>query len=319
LVRRRILAVFCIAWLPLLLLSALGGHALDRGIEMAFLYDIEGHVRLLVALPLLIGTEVYVHLSLRPVVAQFVERNLIVPEDVPKFHAAIDSTTRWRNSVPVELALVAFVYTVGLWVWRNQIAIGTTSWYALPEGTGMRLTAAGYWYVFVSVPIFHFILLRWYLRGFLWLRFLWQVSRLNLRLVPTHPDRTGGLGFLVRSTEAFTPILLAQGVMLAGLIASRIFHAGQELKEFKAQPPSSRSSSSPRSSRSRSNSRARSAGARVSWASSPAVMPARSRRSGCSATRHRTTSSSAAATSSRSLTSEPATAPCWRCASCRSD
>jgi hypothetical protein len=82
--------------------------------------------------------------------------------------------------------------------------------------------------------------LRWYLRGFLWLRFLWQVSRLNLRLVPTHPDRTGGLGFLVRSTEAFTPILLAQGVMLAGLIASRIFHAGQELKEFKAQPPSSR-------------------------------------------------------------------------------
>ena len=46
LVRRRILAVFCIAWLPLLLLSALGGHALDRGIEMAFLYDIEGHVRL---------------------------------------------------------------------------------------------------------------------------------------------------------------------------------------------------------------------------------------------------------------------------------
>ena len=38
----------------------------------------------------------------------------------------------------------------------------------------MQLTPAGYWYLFVSLPIFQFILLRWYLRFFLWFWFLFR-------------------------------------------------------------------------------------------------------------------------------------------------
>ena len=75
------------------------------------------------------------------------------------------------------MLLLVLVYMVGLWVWRNQIALGTASWYAVPEGAQMRLTPAGYWYVFVSVPIFQFILLRWYLRFLLWFSLLWCASR----------------------------------------------------------------------------------------------------------------------------------------------
>ena len=48
----------------------------------------------------------------------------------------------------------------------------------------------------MSLPIFQFLLCRWYFRLFIWARFLWQVSRIDLSLVPTHPDRVGGLGFL---------------------------------------------------------------------------------------------------------------------------
>jgi hypothetical protein len=32
-------------------------------------------------------------------------------------------------------------------------------------------------------------LLRWYMRFFIWFRFLWHVSRMNLNLIPSHPDR----------------------------------------------------------------------------------------------------------------------------------
>jgi hypothetical protein len=99
----------------------------------------------------------------------------------------------------------------------------------------MRLTAAGYWFVFVSVPIFQFVLLRWYFRFLLWFLFLFRVSRLDLNLVPTHADRAGGLGFLGVSVTAFAPVLMAQGAMLAGLIASQIFHAGRALTEFKVE------------------------------------------------------------------------------------
>ena len=235
LIRRRVLVVTSVAWVPLLMLSAFEGHALGGVIKVPFLYDIEAHVRFLVALPILIAAELVAHQRIRPVVRQFVERRIVVPEEIPKFHTAIDSTLRVRNSAIVEVALLVLVYTLGLWVWRSQNALGAATWYAIPEGGQLHLTLAGYWYVFVSLPIFQFILVRWYLRFFLWFRFLWQVSKLNLRLIPTHPDRAAGLGFLGTGTYAFGPILFAQGALLAGLVASQIFYAGQNLLSFKMQ------------------------------------------------------------------------------------
>lgn len=235
LVRRRVVVIASVAWLPLLLLSLIGGHALGGTIKVPFLYDIEAHVRLLVALPILVAAELIVHKGIRLAVNSFVGRRIIVLEDIPKFHAAIDSAMRVRNSVPVEVILLVLVYTLGLWIWRSQVALGGASWYAMPEGTQLHLTLAGYWYAFVSIPIFQFILLRWYLRFFIWFRFLWRVSRLNLRLIATHPDRAAGLGFLGKSTYSFGPILFAQGTLLAGLIASRIFYEGRNLMSFKME------------------------------------------------------------------------------------
>ena len=238
LLQRRILVFWVITWLPLLCLSALGGYALGDAIKIPFLRDLEAQVRFLVALPVLIAAELIIHLRIRPVVQRFVERGIVIPEDMPKFHAAINSAMRVRNSVAVEVAVLIFVWTVGHWIWRGQIALGTASWYAILEGTHSHLTAAGYWYAFVSIPMFQFILLRWYLRLLIWFRFLWQVSRLNLRLTSTHPDRAGGLAFLGKSAYAFGPFLFAQGALLAGLIASRILYEGASLLSFKMETAS---------------------------------------------------------------------------------
>jgi AcrR family transcriptional regulator len=91
------------------------------------------------------------------------------------------------------------------------------------------------WYGYLSLPLFQFLLLRWYFRLFIWTRFLWQVSRIELSLVPTHPDRVGGLGFLANTVYAFTPLAVAHGALLAGLIANRIFYLGAALPEFKIE------------------------------------------------------------------------------------
>jgi hypothetical protein len=88
----------------------------------------------------------------------------------------------------------------------------------------------------VSLPLFQFLLLRWYYRLFIWARFLWQVSRLELNLMPLHPDRCGGLGFLSLVSSAFSPVLFAQGALLAGVMADRIFYAGAKLSELKLEP-----------------------------------------------------------------------------------
>ena len=55
LLHRRIVAIMLVAWLPLLLLSILGGRLLAGTVRLPFLHDIEAHVRLLVALPVLIA------------------------------------------------------------------------------------------------------------------------------------------------------------------------------------------------------------------------------------------------------------------------
>jgi hypothetical protein len=125
------------------------------------------------------------------------------------------------------------VFTGGIWIWRNEVALDVASWYASPRGGQMHLTWAGSWFAVVSVPIFQFILLRWYMRMLIWFLFLLRVSHLRLQLLPANPDRAGGIGFLGRSTIAFAPFLFAQGALLAGQIASRIFYTGQSLLSFK--------------------------------------------------------------------------------------
>ena len=236
LVRRRLIIIPLLAWLPLLVLSALEGQALGGTVAVPFLLDVEAHVRFLVALPLLIVAELVVHQRMRFVVRQFLERNLIPENALTRFKTAIASAFRLRNSVLAEVLLIAFVYVVGvLIIWRQYMALATATWYAAPTVAGLQLSLTGVWYGYVSLPLFQFLLMRWYFRMFIWARFLWQVSRLDLSLVPTHPDRVGGLGFLANTVYAFMPLAVAHGAMLAGLLANRIFYLGAALPEFKIE------------------------------------------------------------------------------------
>jgi hypothetical protein len=232
LLRRQVVLSVLVCWVPLAVLSLVQAHFLG-GAKLSFFGDIETHVRFLVSLPALILAEMLVHERIRPVVKRFVERRVVTPEELPKFYAAINSAMRLRNSAIVEIALLVFVYTVGIWIWRHNNALEVASWYASPQGGQMHFSMAGRWFEFVSVPVFQFILLRWYLRILIWFCFLFRVSRLNLHLLPAHPDRVGGLGFLGRSTIAFAPLLFAQGALLSGQIVSRIFYNGQSLLAFK--------------------------------------------------------------------------------------
>jgi hypothetical protein len=61
------------------------------------------------------------------------------------------------------------------------------------------------------------------------------VSRIDLTLIPTHPDRAGGLLFLSSTVYALAPLLLAHGTILAGHIADRIFFVGASLLDFKLE------------------------------------------------------------------------------------
>jgi hypothetical protein len=228
----RIGVITGIAWLPLVLLTIVAGR-FAGGVRVPLLYDCEVHTRLLFSLPLMIMAELVVYGRMRVIGAEFQERQIITGRARLRFEDVLSSAMRLRNSALNEFALLLIVIIAGRYVWQESIALHSDTWYATVARYGQSNTAAGRWYTFVSLPIFQFVLLRWYYRIFIWFRFLFQVSRLDLNLIPLHPDRRCGIGFLGTVATAFSPLLMAHSGVVAGFIANRILHEGATLPNYK--------------------------------------------------------------------------------------
>lgn len=233
---RRIIYLSLLCWLPLFILSIIDGHLYNTNGSVSFISDVDIHVRFLIVIPLLLAAELFAHKRMRFYAKQFIERNLIPENEMHRFNKAVLSAFRLRNSITAEILLVIIVYVIGvLVIWRKYASLQTNTWYSTSSTEGSEFYPAGLWYGYISLPLFQFLLIRWYYRLFIWIRFLVQTSRIHLRLVPMHPDRMGGLGFLTAAVYAFLPFVSAHGALLAGQIANRIFYERFVLLDFKVE------------------------------------------------------------------------------------
>jgi hypothetical protein len=91
---------------------------------------------------------------------------------------------------------------------------------------------ARWWHLLVSIPLLLLLLLGWLWRVILWGRFLWLTSRLDLRLIPGHPDLAGGLMFVSSSLRGFWLLSFALGAIAAGPVANRVMYKGVSLSVF---------------------------------------------------------------------------------------
>lgn len=102
----------------------------------------------------------------------------------------------------------------------------------IATGNGTRLSLVGLWYYVVAVPVLQFFWYRWLWRFLIWIRFLYDVSRLNLDLVPTHADGAGGLGFLGTAHTAFGILTFALSSVLSAAAAFLIVFEGVQIEAF---------------------------------------------------------------------------------------
>ena len=231
LVLRRALAAVLITWLPLLILSAVGGVAWGRQIKIPFLRDLAINVRLLIAAPILILSESRIDRRWRSLVLQFLRTELVGGEVLPSFEKILERTARWRDSVLPEAVLALIAFIPSLFIVKTELLMsGNSNWHTLSTGA---LSAAGWWFNLVSTPLFRFLLLRWIWRMFLWTSFLWSVSRIKLYLVATHTDLAAGLGFLSEGQKAFSPIVFAGGAVIAAQVGNAIAYEGESLSSVK--------------------------------------------------------------------------------------
>jgi hypothetical protein len=233
LVSRRIMALVLIAWLPLLLLTAMNGTFMS-GVSVPFIEHLSIHIRLLVCLPILLLGEVNAdHLS-RLLLDQFSMRGLITDSEKDRFSRAVSSALKPTDSMLMDAIILLLAFSGGHWLWEGHIALHAPSWYA-PSGASSVLSAAGYWYAFISLPLFRFFLFRWYFRLMILYRLLWNVSRIHLQLNAMHPDRAGGLGFMKLSTNALIPLFAAQTILLSSKIADRIWHESATILQYRIE------------------------------------------------------------------------------------
>lgn len=235
--RRRLLKVvvlMLVTWLPLLLLSLAVGNATARhdGRKfLPFLHDPEVQARFLVVLPLLELAEVIVAVSLTVQVRHLREMGVVPERELGRFDAARADALALRGSAWAEGVILALSYCLSLFI-RELFGVSegaAASW----DRSGSAITVAGWWFMLVSLPVLYFFILRWLWIFLVWGRFLYQVSRLDLELTPTHPDRTGGLGFLGWGLASFATVLMAVSTVFSAAFAEKILHHGESLDSLK--------------------------------------------------------------------------------------
>jgi hypothetical protein len=229
---RRAVFLSLFAWLPLLVFSAIEGTAFGQAVKIPFLYDIPVSVRLLFALPLLIVAEGVIDERTREAVRHFVRSGLVEEKNFPEFRSTVRQTLRMRDSFLAEGIIVALVIFSTAFL-RLESSGSSSTWQILVSPSGVTRTMAGWWHVFVSLPIFQFLMARWLWRYLIWCWLLWRIARFDLQLIPTHPDRAAGLGFLGPAQVKFGIIVLALSSILSSHWGAEILFGGASLADYK--------------------------------------------------------------------------------------
>jgi hypothetical protein len=230
LVRR---AVFwsLLAWLPIVLWALYIRRALPGVAGEPLLAHFGVHARFLVAVPLLILAEGPVHALTTRLLPQFVHSGVVPPAGVEPFRAAIAATARLRDATlpwAVMLGIVVAFASTSEMVHRSH----EIDWESGPDG---RPGFGALWYLYVARSIYLTLVLAWLWRVVLLAVLFWRIARLDLALVPTHPDRVGGLGFLERVPPLFAPVPLAIGCVVASRWAHDAVYHGLALPSLKVQ------------------------------------------------------------------------------------
>jgi hypothetical protein len=228
--RRAVLAA-AVIWTPLLILSFAQGTAYGHNIAVPFLRDFSTYSRFLVGLPLLLLAEIVIGPRIAGAAEHFVTSGVVIEKDFDAFDAAVANNLRLRDSVAAEVVIVILAYIATFLAFRTT-AVHVSTWYATRTETGMSLTLPGWWMILFCTPLWNFLMLRWLWRLWLWFRFLFMVSKLDLQLFPTHPDESAGLGFVGEAQRFFGILLFAFSFGSAGVLANSILYDKVPLQSY---------------------------------------------------------------------------------------
>jgi hypothetical protein len=220
-VRSRAAIFVALAWgVPLLL--GLPSSLSLRGGREAYLLDLSAWARFFLAIAAFVLAELPVEGQLRSKLAQFLRAPILAPESQAMAAAAVTAALKERDSRLAEIVALVLGAGAGFFAYHSLESEASSSWAIVHGVDGARLTAAGWWSVFVSLPLCFFLLFRGLWRHLVWARLLRRIAGLELRLVATHPDGKGGLGFLAEYPNAYTIFVFGMSMVVAAALARNL-------------------------------------------------------------------------------------------------
>jgi hypothetical protein len=229
---RRAVFFSLLAWLPIAAWAAVTGRALSGGVEEPLLHHFGIHVRFLVAVPLLILGEALAHGLTTRLIPYFRTSALVRDEQQGAFREVIQGIIRLRNGTLPWVAIAAVILAWLVFEPRN-LQDHELAWATVGQPTHPHTGFGGWWLVYVARPIFLALLAAWLWRLVLLFLLLKRIAGLGLALVPTHPDRAGGLGFLERLPAAFSAFAFAVSAVAASRWAHEVIYHGVHVRSLR--------------------------------------------------------------------------------------
>jgi hypothetical protein len=139
---------------------------------------------------------------------------VVRPEDLERVLREHERIRRWRVSRVPDLVCMTIAYLLAFAILVPQFGDAPLpTWHVTGDDeSSRRLTAAGMWAFLIALPLLNYVWLRLTWKTLLWIHYLYHVSRVRLELHPTHPDLTGGVGFISEAQGHFALFILAYGI-----------------------------------------------------------------------------------------------------------
>lgn len=229
---RRAVFYALLAWLPVAIWAMTAGRAFPGTISEPLLQHFGIHVRFLVAVPIMIIGESLAHKLTIRLIPHFLGSGLVPEEHREDFRNILLSVIRLRNStVPWVVILTVIVSWLIIEPPHNQIH--ELIWANVGQPAHFDLGFGGWWLIYIARPIFAVFLFAWLWRLILFFILLKRIARLPLSIVPTHPDRAGGLGFLEKLPSAFSLYAFALSAVFSSRLAHEVVYHGVHVQSLK--------------------------------------------------------------------------------------
>ena len=232
----RCLALVGATWVPMAVLAAVQGLVSAQVEARNFFADYAAYGQFLLAVPLFVVAERIVARNTREAARSFVSSGVIGPEDAARLGPVHRRLRRLRLARGPEIATIGLAFALSFFtIGPEMLGVGpAVTWHSGAGTPAIRtlggLTFAGAWLMFVALPILNYTWLRLAWKVVIWTDCLYQMSRFRLRLVASHPDLTGGLGFVSEVQAKWALVIFAYGISnVAAVIAYKVGIEGASL------------------------------------------------------------------------------------------